>query len=844
MNRVAQIHPLAVVGIAILCALSPISRAASADDPPDQTSIGGRYQWSQTFADRTKNRIFRDQVDPHWFGPNQGLFWYQVTTGPQSHEFKRVDAIAGVVKPAFDHHSLAKQLSEHAKTDANEHHLDLKNVRFDDDVSQMKFVWQNRKWQFTLPVGPLVEAGTSATRMLQALTSIRPSRQGGGATTIRFANQLSGPLKIKWIDFDGDARSYGTVAAGESVDFGTYAHHVWVLSDSSGDAVAAFVATDSVDSAIVNKNTAKPSPVAPQKKPRSASNHSPDGQSRLIFRDHNIRLVDQSDEDEVVITTDGTAEHYYGDDVWWSPDSSRFVAMRTKAGEHRKISMVRSSPEGSVHPVFETIPYEKPGDRRDVPRLYLFDKNSQWDPIPIDDALFANPFAISDLAWKKDGKSFSFLYNQRGHQRLALITVDAETKTPTVTIDETSDTFVCYSSKSFLKRLDDTNEIIWMSERSGWNHLYLIDQSTGEVKNGITSGSYVVRNVELVDEANRQIWLTVSGIDSDQDPYHKHLVRVGFDGSSLTRITDGDGDHQWSFSPDRKILIDQWSRVDMPPTTVLRIADTGATICELENADVSSLIETDWRMPERFDAKGRDGETDIHGIIVRPTNFDPMKSYPIVEQIYAGPHSSFVPKSFGLHRDLYEMAELGFIVVKIDGMGTSNRSKAFHDVCWKKLHDSGFADRIAWITAAAKHRPWMDLSRIGIYGGSAGGQSAMRALVDHGDFYRVAVADCGCHDNRVDKIWWNEQWMGWPVDEHYEASSNVKNAHRLQGDLLLIWGELDKNVDPSSSMQVVDALVRANKDFQMLCIPGAGHGAAGGPYAKRKQAEFLMHHLN
>jgi dipeptidyl aminopeptidase/acylaminoacyl peptidase len=321
------------------------------------------------------------------------------------------------------------------------------------------------------------------------------------------------------------------------------------------------------------------------------------------------------------------------------------------------------------------------------------------------------------------------------------------------------------------------------------------------------------------------------------------LIRVDFDGKNLTRLTAGDGDHEWTWSPDRDFLIDRYSRVDLPPVTVLRDGSTGAQVCALETANASRLFETGWTLPERFVAKGRDGQTDIFGIIIRPTDFDPKASYPVLEAIYAGPHSAFVPKRFGRYTELYRMAELGFIVVKIDGMGTSHRGKAFHDVCWKNLADSGFPDRIAWIRAAAKERAEMDLTRVGIWGGSAGGQSAMQALIAHGDFYHAAVADCGCHDNRVDKIWWNEQWMGWPVDSHYQEQSNVTGADRLQGDLMLIWGELDRNVDPASTMQVIDALVRADKDFEMLVMPGVGHGAAGHPYARRRQADFFVRKL-
>ncbi|MFG0316655.1 MAG: S9 family peptidase, partial [Planctomycetota bacterium JB042] len=238
-----------------------------------------------------------------------------------------------------------------------------------------------------------------------------------------------------------------------------------------------------------------------------------------------------------------------------------------------------------------------------------------------------------------------------------------------------------------------------------------------------------------------------------------------------------------------------------------------------------------------------DGKTDIWGVIHRPSNHDPSRKYPVVEQIYAGPHGHHVPKRFSPWHGAQSIAELGFVVVQIDGMGTNGRSKAFHDVAWKNLGDAGFPDRIAWIRAAAEHDPSMDLTRVGIFGGSAGGQNALRGLLMHPDFYEVGVADCGCHDNRMDKIWWNEAWMGYPIGPHYEEQSNVTQAHRLQGKLLLIVGELDRNVDPASTMQVVDALIDADKDFDLLVMPGVGHGAAETPYGSRRRADFLVRHL-
>jgi dipeptidyl-peptidase 4 len=275
----------------------------------------------------------------------------------------------------------------------------------------------------------------------------------------------------------------------------------------------------------------------------------------------------------------------------------------------------------------------------------------------------------------------------------------------------------------------------------------------------------------------------------------------------------------------------------------LRRTEDGKLLCALEETDTSELSASGWRAPERFVAKGRDGATDIYGVIFRPKNFDPQKKYPVLEDIYAGPHDSFVPKAFQPNYRNQKLTDTGFIVVQIDGMGTSNRSKKFHDVCWKNLADSGFPDRILWIKAAAAKYPYMDLDRVGIYGTSAGGQSALRGMLDHGDFYKACVSDSGCHDNRMDKIWWNEQWMGWPVDESYARSSNVNDAHKLQGKLLLMVGEMDTNVDPATTMQVVNQLIKADKDFELLYMPGAGHGVARTPYGAKRLVDFFVRTL-
>lgn len=410
-------------------------------------------------------------------------------------------------------------------------------------------------------------------------------------------------------------------------------------------------------------------------------------------------------------------------------------------------------------------------------------------------------------------------------------------------LDETSPTFIDYAQKHYLQYLDATNELIWMSERDGWNHLYRFDLRTGQQLGQITQGSWVVKEVVSFDQEKRTMLLKVVGFFPEQDPYYEHWIRVSIDTGAIVNLTSANGTHDLLFAPSGKWVVDRWSRVDQAPVTELRNAQTGEKIVGLETADWSALLATGWQVPERFTSVGRDGVTEIHGVIYRPSTFDPAKTWPVIEVIYAGPQGAFVPKSFSPAHYGQDMVELGFVVVQIDGMGTNWRSKAFHDVCWQNLGDSGFADRIIWLKVAKQRYSYLDLDRVGIFGGSAGGQSALRALLAHGDFYKAAVADCGCHDNRMDKIWWNELWMGWPIGPHYEEQSNVTQAHRLQGALMLVVGEMDRNVDPTSTLQVVDALIKADKNFDLLFVPGGGHGAGESPYGQRRRREFFVEHL-
>jgi dipeptidyl aminopeptidase/acylaminoacyl peptidase len=576
---------------------------------------------------------------------------------------------------------------------------------------------------------------------------------------------------------------------------------------------------------------------------------SPDGKWLAYVVNYNVAVRAKDGSQQTMLSTDGSEGNYYArSTIVWSPDSKRLVAYRIRPGYRRVIHYTESSPPNQLQPEYPTMVYPKAGDLLDLEQPVIFDVAAKRET-SIANELFPNPFEISRAVWWKDGRGFTFEYNQRGHQVYRVLEVDAAAGKVRSLISEESGTFVDYrplvmnqydTGKIYRHDIADGKEIIWMSERDGWAHLYLLDGQTGAIRNQITKGEWVVRAVNHVDDGKRQIWFEASGMRAGEDPYFVHAYRVNFDGSGLTPLTEAEGNHHLEYSEDGKYYVDTCSRIDLPPTMMLFRVEDNKQLLVVEKGDMQKLLAAGWHPPEVFTAKGRDSRTDIWGVIYKPANFDPTKKYPVIEDIYAGPQGSFVPKSFTTRSE--RLTELGFVVVQIDGMGTNNRSKAFHDVAWHNLKDAGFADRILWHRAAAAQYPWYDIARVGIFGTSAGGQSAMGALLFHPEFYKVAVSNSGCHDNRMDKIWWNEQWMGWPVGPQYSESSNVDNAYRLQGRLMLVVGEMDKNVDPASTFQVVDRLIKANKTFDLLYVPGGGHGA-GGEYGQRRLEDFFVHNL-
>lgn len=843
------------------------------------------YQRMARFESLGSDLLDRTRVNPHWLSAHDAL-WYEIDAAPDQSEYYWVNLSTGQKSLLFTSAQLAQWAADLDPELANSDSLNGRAAKLlvSDSPQQVFLMLQGQHFVFDRDKQTLakVPATDFPDVPVERKVELKTSGVSDERVNLKFQNQLDVSVELFWIDPQGRPRSYGVVDSGQSNDMSTYRSHVWLVrsrdglnlalveADFDGQEVnitanegieivvprtmrrqAAFYRRGNPDS---NADSGRPSPnnSSPPEHPATSPStalvqparsqpRSPDGQWEASVQDYRVVLRQLDSERELVIDLPADAGNYFNGQFLWSPDSKFLVALQEQPAQSHEVHLIESSPRDQLQPKLHQLDYLKPGDKIRQVQPHMIDVE-RGTPISFDNRSFANPWSVDDFRWAADSSEFSFRYNQRGHQVMRVIGLRPDGSTRII-VDEVSDTFIDYTGKFFVDYIDSTGEILWTSQRDGWNHLYLFDRQTGQVKNQITSGPWVVREVQHVDQQQRRIWFTAGGIHPDQDPYHVHYCHVDFEGRDLVVMTGGDGNQEIRYSPDQKYLVATYSRVDLPPASEVREVATGRLVCELERGDWSRLLATGWQPPQRFSAKGRDGTTDIFGVIYRPSNFDPQRKYPVIEYIYAGPQGAFVPKSFATTRWEKSLCELGFIVVQIDGMGTNYRSKSFHDVCWKNLGDGGFPDRILWLQAAARMEPAMDLTRVGIFGGSAGGQNAAGAVLGFGDHYHVTVADCGCHDNRMDKIWWNEQWMGWPIEEHYAQQSNVTMAKNLKGKLFLIVGELDRNVDPASTMQVVDALVRADKDFDLLVVPGGGHGVGSSPYGLRRTADYFVRHL-
>ena len=738
--------------------------------------------------------VYKDRIVPHWFA-GDSRFWYRNDLKGGTKEFVLVDAGKGTREPAFDHAKLAAGLSKATEQEYRADRLPFDTITFGDDGKAVRFRAASKTWACNLET--------------YKCTSTQKNDKDVDASDDMVPSVLSPDSGSRYLDEDTRPSPPTPLPEGEGSN-----------------------------SPFQNQQP------DPRRRPADGEREvtSPDGKWIAFIKDHNVCIRPKGGGDAIPLSKTGVEGNSFGM-LSWSPDSKALAGFRIEPAEIKEVYLVESSPQGGGRAKLSSRPYALPGDKFTAYEPWVFDPAAKTAvKVETERIDFGRP----RIRWSRDGRHFTYEKVDRGHQRFRLVEVDARDGTLLYLIDEKTDTFIWTAHTETIGNtpvtfLEKTNELIYTSEKDGWRHLYLVDANTGVMK-PVTQGDWVVRGIDRIDESARQVWFRASGRETDQDPYFIHHYRINFDGTGLTALTAGNGTHTVQFSPDRKYLIDAYSRVDQAQVHELRRVADGKLVVKLEEADIADLKAGGWEVPEVFSSKGRDDKTDIWGIVCRPKGFDPAKKYPVIEYIYAGPQGSFVPKSFSPFRRFANLTDLGFVVVQIDGMGTANRSKAFHDVCWKNLKDAGFPDRVLWHKAVAAKYPWYDISRVGIHGGSAGGQNAAAAVLFHGDFYKAAVAGCGCHDNRMDKASWNEQWMGYPVGPQYAASSNIDNANRLRGKLMLIVGEMDTNVPPESTYRLCDALIRAGKDFDFILVPGAGHGM-GGAYGTRRLQDFFIRHL-
>jgi dipeptidyl aminopeptidase/acylaminoacyl peptidase len=587
---------------------------------------------------------------------------------------------------------------------------------------------------------------------------------------------------------------------------------------------------------------------------------SPDGKFAAYVKEYNLYLRYVSTGETVQLTRDGEAGWSYATPLpslrimvaqgtenvkqrvaaFWSPDSSKLVTYRIDSRNAGRFTSLQFVPPDQLRPKAYMYVYPLPGEVLAKAEPIIFDvqsgKRTDVKSVPLELPFQDGP----EFEWFPDGKSFFYDHDARGVKSMELRVVDADSGEQRTIIREQFETYVD-PGETFFRFAHESGHVVWSSERDGWNHLYLYDLKTGKLENQITQGPWVVRRLISVDEKSRRIYFLGSGREKNEDPYQTHVYSVGFDAKNLTLLSPENANHSVSVSPDGAYFVDSYSRPDLPGQSVLRRTKDGSDVRVLEKTDASALLETGWKYPEAFQGKAADGTTDLYGLIWRPSNFDASKKYPVIEQVYTGPQGFFVPKTFVAPLRLQAMAELGFVIVMVDGRGTTGRSRAFHQFSYRNLGGS-FEDHVAMIKQVAARFPFMDIARVGIYGTSAGGYGAAHAMLVFPQFYKVCVSISGDHDARLDKAWWNELYQGYPVLEDYAAQSNVTMADKLAGHLLLEHGDVDDNVHPVETMRFVDALIKANKSFDMLLVPNMAHGEANN-YLVRRRWDYFVEHL-
>jgi len=596
---------------------------------------------------------------------------------------------------------------------------------------------------------------------------------------------------------------------------------------------------------------------------------SPDGKSGAFIRDHNLWVQDLSTGEETQLTSDGVKDFGYATDnagwlksdrpvLIWSPDSKKIATFQHDGRGVGEMYLVTTR---VGHPKLEAWKYPLPEDKEifrihrvvihiDGPRMVRLQIPPDQHRSTFTDHIATREGELADAEWSPDSSLLSFVSVSRDHKHVILRTADPETGAVKDILEERVDTF--FESGLNIANwhvLPASNEVIWFSQRDNWGHLYLYDLETGQLKKSITSGSWNVLQVLRIDRAERRVYLI--GVGKEQgDPYFRYLYRVGLDGSDVELLTPTNAYHEINFSPSGEYFTDNYSTPVDPPICVLH-DENGRALLELERADISRLVkELNWKPPVPFTVKARDGKTDLYGLMFKPTNFDPQKKYPIINNIYPGPQTGSVQgRRFQPSRwDKQAMAELGFIVISLDAMGTPKRSKSFHTAYYGNMGDNGLPDQVAGMKQLAERHPWIDIDRVGIYGYSGGGFASTGAILRYPDFFKVAVSGCGNHDNRCYEDDWGEKWQGLLKTNpdgttNYDNQANQLLAKNLKGKLLLMHGTMDTNVPYYNTLLVVNELIAANKDFDLLLVPNRGHGFFMEPYVIRRQWDYFVKHL-
>jgi dipeptidyl aminopeptidase/acylaminoacyl peptidase len=761
---------------------NPRSEPQTRGDAP-RTITAAEYARAEKFMGYNTNPlVLRSGVRPNWLPDER--FWYRITTAEGS-EFVLIDPAKGTRGPVFDQAKLAAALSAAAGATYDGAHLPFMTFQFSADGQSISFNVGRNRWKCDL-----------AAYKCAADESVPAPDGGRGA---------------------GGRGGGGRGAAGGR-----------------------------------------------------AESLSPDGKRAAFIREFNLWVRDVATGKETQLTTDGVKDFGYATDnagwtmsdrpiLLWSTDSKKIATFQQDQRGVGEMYLVNTQ---VGHPELRAWKYPLPGDavitmiqrviiEVETPKVIRLKMPPDQHRSSLCDDVACRGGEWSDVEWSPDATRLAFVSTSRDHKQENLRIADAATGAIREVYEEKSPTYFESGNGDINWRyLAASNEFIWYSEREDWGHLYLYDATTGKLKNKITTGEGNVTQIVRVDLKNRELYFLGVGMERGRDPYFIHLYKVGFDGKGLKLLTPENANHSVVLSASGKYFVDSYSRPDEPPVAVLRGSD-GNLIATLEKADISKLLATGWKPPTPITVKGRDGLTDLYGLMFKPTNLDPNKKYPIINHIYPGPQTGSVGgRSFSAARgDCQALAELGFIVVEIDGMGTPWRSKKFHDAYFADMGDNTLPDQVTAMKQLAQKYPWIDIDRAGIFGHSGGGFATADAMFRYPDFFKVGISESGNHDNRVYEDDWAEKYQGLLEKKpdgttNYDSQANQLLAKNLKGHLLLAHGTMDNNVPPYNTLLVVDALIKANKDFDLLMLPNQAHGyGAASNYMTRRRWDYFVRYL-